>query len=112
MFLPDLKAGLSNIHRSLLKDGHFAAAVWDSPAQDTLIATTMNTVMKETNTAPSPPGTPGPFSLSDENNLKNSFMMSGFKDPTIERINVSFDFDSPNDFTILQLKLLVLFKKC
>jgi ubiquinone/menaquinone biosynthesis C-methylase UbiE len=27
MFLPDLKGGLSNIYRSLLKDGHFAAAV-------------------------------------------------------------------------------------
>jgi ubiquinone/menaquinone biosynthesis C-methylase UbiE len=99
MFLPDLKGGLSNIYRSLLEGGHFAAAVWDSPAQDTLIATTMNTVMKETNTAPPPPGTPGPFSLSDENSLKNSFMMSGFKNSTIERMNVSFDFDSPNDFT-------------
>ena len=27
MFLPDLKGGLSNIYRSLLKGGHFAAAV-------------------------------------------------------------------------------------
>jgi enediyne biosynthesis protein CalE5 len=46
MFLPDLSAGLSNIYGSLVEDGHFAAAVWASPAQDTLIATTMNIVMK------------------------------------------------------------------
>lgn len=46
MFLTDLKAGLSNIHRSLKPGGHFAAAVWASPEQDTLVATTMNTVMK------------------------------------------------------------------
>jgi ribosomal protein L14 len=26
-------------------------------------------------------------------------MISGFKDLTIERMNVSFDFDSPEDFT-------------
>jgi ubiquinone/menaquinone biosynthesis C-methylase UbiE len=90
MFLPDLKAGLSNVYRSLVEGGHFAAAVWASPAQDTLIATTMNTVMKDTNTAPPPPGTPGPFSLSDENSLKNSFMMSGFTNLAIERMNVSF----------------------
>jgi ubiquinone/menaquinone biosynthesis C-methylase UbiE len=99
MLLPDLKAGLSNIYQSLLNGGHFAAAVWASPAQDTLIATTMNTVMKETNGKPPPPGTPGPFSLSDENSFKNSFIMSGFKDLNIERMNVSFDFDSPEDYT-------------
>jgi hypothetical protein len=46
MFLTDLKAGLSNIHRSLKPGGHFAAAIWASPEQDTLVATTMNTVMK------------------------------------------------------------------
>lgn len=99
MFLPDLKAGLSNIYRLLIKGGHFAAAVWALPDQDTLITTTMNIVMKETNSLPPPPGAPGPFSLSDENSLKNSFMISGFKDLTIERMNVSFDFDSPEDFT-------------
>ncbi|MGA7367614.1 MAG: hypothetical protein WBX01_00665 [Nitrososphaeraceae archaeon] len=55
--------------------------------------------MKETNSKPPPPGTPGPFSLSDENSLKNSFAISEFKDLGIERINVSFDFDSPDDFT-------------
>jgi enediyne biosynthesis protein CalE5 len=59
----------------------------------------MNIVMKETNSLPSPPGAPGPFSLSDENSLKNSFMISGFKDLTIVRMNVYFDFDSPEDFT-------------
>jgi ubiquinone/menaquinone biosynthesis C-methylase UbiE len=99
MFLPDLKAGLSNIYQSLLNDCRFAAAVWASPAQDTLIATMMNTIMKETNSQPPPPGTPGPFSLSDENSLKNSFMIAGFKDPAVERMNVSFEFDSPSDFT-------------
>jgi hypothetical protein len=60
----------------------------------------MSTVMKETNSKPPPPGTPGPFSLSDENNLKDSFKMLGFKDITIERIHVSIDFDSPDEFTI------------
>jgi enediyne biosynthesis protein CalE5 len=99
MFLTDLKAGLSNIYQSLIEGGHFAAAVWASPGQDTLIARTMNIIMKETNSLSPPPGTPGPFSLSDENSLKNSFMMSGFKDLTIDRMNVSFDFDSPEDFT-------------
>ncbi|HYZ58396.1 MAG TPA: methyltransferase domain-containing protein [Nitrososphaeraceae archaeon] len=33
MFLPDHKAGLSNIYRSLIEGGQFAAAVWASPDQ-------------------------------------------------------------------------------
>jgi ubiquinone/menaquinone biosynthesis C-methylase UbiE len=99
MFLPDLKTGLCNIHKTLIDGGRLAAAVWASPNRDTLIAMMMNTIMKETNTEPPPPGTPGPFSLSDENNLKNSFMTSGFKNPVVERMNVTFDFDSPDEFT-------------
>ena len=94
MFLPDLNAGLSNIYRSLIEGGHFSSAVWASPGQDTLSATTMNIVIKETNSKPPAPGTPGPFSLSDENNLKNSFITSGFKDLVTERMTVSFDFES------------------
>ena len=99
MFLPDLNAGLSNIYRSLIEGGHFASSVWASPGQDTLSATTMNIVIKETNSKSPAPGTPGPFSLSDENNLRNSFITSGFKDLATERMIVSFDFDSPDDFT-------------
>jgi hypothetical protein len=43
--------------------------------------------------------TPGPFNLSDEYILKDSFIKSGFTDITIERINVVFHFDSAEDYT-------------
>jgi len=99
MFLPDLNAGLSNIYQSLTEGGHFAAAVWASSEKVPFISVVMNTIMKETNTPSPPPGTPGPFSLSDENRLKNSFITSGFKELTIEKMNVPFDFESADDFT-------------
>lgn len=99
MFLPDLRTGLSNIYRSLVEGGHFAAAVWASPDKVPFIFVPLNTVMKETNSPPPPEGTPGPFSLSNENILKGSFLKSGFKGITIERINVSFDFDSAEAYT-------------
>ncbi|MGH9911521.1 MAG: class I SAM-dependent methyltransferase [Nitrososphaeraceae archaeon] len=104
MFLPDLKAGLSNIYRSLIEGGRFAAAVWASPDKVPFISEVMNTITKETNSQPPPPGTPGPFSLSDENSLKNSFITSGFKDPIIEKMNVSLDFESADDFTTFVLE--------
>jgi ubiquinone/menaquinone biosynthesis C-methylase UbiE len=99
MFLPDLNAGLSNIYQSLVNGSHFAAAVWASSDKVPFISVVMNTVMKETSSPPPPSGTPGPFSLSDEDSLKDSFIQAGFKDLTIERMNVSFDFDSADDFT-------------
>jgi len=49
--------------------------------------------------APKIMGAAGPFSLSDENTLKDSLIKSRFEDVTIERMDVIFDFDSPEAFT-------------
>jgi ubiquinone/menaquinone biosynthesis C-methylase UbiE len=99
MFLPDLKTGLSNIYRSLVQGGHLAAAVWTSPDKVPFISLALNTVMKETNSPQPPPGIPGPFSLSDEGILKDSFIKSRYTDIAIERVNVVFNFDSAEDYT-------------
>ena len=99
MFLPDLRIGLSNIYRSFVDCGRLAAAVWSSSDKVPLIALALNTVVKETKSPLPPPGTPGPFSLSDENMLTNSLIKSGFKDVMIERMNVTFDFDTAEDYT-------------
>jgi len=99
MFMPDPKAALSNIYESLVNGGHFAAAVWASPDKVPFIFVPMNTVLKETNSQPPPPGTPGPFSMSDQNSLKNFYVSSGFKEPAIEMINVVYEFDSSDQFT-------------
>lgn len=99
MFLPDLRTGLSNIYRSLVDGGRLAAAVWASPDKVPFITVALNTVMKETKSPPPPAGTPGPFSLSDENMLRNSLIESGFKDVTIERMEASLNFDSAEAYT-------------
>jgi enediyne biosynthesis protein CalE5 len=104
MLFQDIEASLSNIYKSLVEGGHFAAAVWASPDKVSFIFVPMNTVMKETNSPPPQSGTPGPFTLSDQNNLKNSCQTSGFKDLSIERMNVTFDFDSLGDYTIFTIE--------
>jgi hypothetical protein len=64
------------------------------------LAIVVNIVMKETNSPPPPsPKVPGPFSLSDENMLKNSFIKSGFRGVSVERVNVTFEFDSAETYT-------------
>ncbi|MGV8106924.1 MAG: class I SAM-dependent methyltransferase [Nitrososphaerota archaeon] len=97
MFLPNPKVGLSKIYGSLVKGGHFAAAVWPSPEKVPFISVPMNIVLKETNSPP--PRTPGPFSMSDQNNLKKFYEESGFIDIVTERVNVVSIFDSTDDFT-------------
>jgi ubiquinone/menaquinone biosynthesis C-methylase UbiE len=100
MFLPDLRTGLSNIYRSLVDGGRLAAAVWASPDRVPFIALALNRVMKETKGPSLPPaGAPGPFSLSNENILRNSLIESGFKDVIIERMDVTFNFDSAEVYT-------------
>lgn len=99
MFLPDLDIALLNIYGSLVNGGRFAAAVWASPEKDSLFTSTINTIMKETRTSPPPVEAPGPFSLSDENLLRNYFVNTGFKDVTIERMNVTFDFGSSEAYS-------------
>ncbi|MGC1133427.1 MAG: methyltransferase domain-containing protein [Nitrososphaeraceae archaeon] len=99
MFLPNLAAGLSNIHKSLVHGGRFAAAVWATPDKVPFISLPLNTILKETNSPPPPANTPGPFSLSDANLLKDTFIRSGFEDVTIERLDMIFNFDSAETFT-------------
>jgi ubiquinone/menaquinone biosynthesis C-methylase UbiE len=100
MFLPDLKAGLSNIYRSLVEGGRLAAAVWGLPEKVPFLSVVMNTVSKETRKPlPSSKGVPGPFSLTDEQLLKDALLESGFKDVSTESVNVTFTFGSPQDYT-------------
>jgi len=99
MFLPNVKAGLSNIHKSLVNDGRFAAAVWASHDKVPFISFPLNILIKETNSSTPPANAPGPFSLSDKNLLKEYFINSGFKDVTTEIQVMVFDFESADVFT-------------
>jgi len=70
-----------------------------------LIPRIMNTVVKETHSPHPPGGAPGPFSLYDENILKESFIRSGFKDIALERMNVACEFDSAESYEIFTYEL-------
>ena len=99
MFLPDLRTGLSNIYGSLVNGGRLAFAVWSSSEKVPFISLVINTVSKETHKPGLPTGIPGPFILADENVLKDSLTKSGFGDVAIEKMDVTFTFDSAEAFT-------------
>jgi ubiquinone/menaquinone biosynthesis C-methylase UbiE len=95
----DIDTGLFNIYRSLVDGGRFAAAVWSSADKVPVLAIAGNTLLTETKSLPPPSKVPGPFSLSDENMLKKSFIKSGFKVVSVERVIVTFEFDSAETYT-------------
>jgi enediyne biosynthesis protein CalE5 len=105
MFLPNLSGALSNIHKTLVPDGYLAAAVWATPDKVPFIGLAVNTVRNETRAPPPPPGTPGPFSLADENQLRNSLIEIGFKDVHTEHLNTIFEFNSAEDYTQFQKEM-------
>lgn len=105
MFLPNLSGALSNIHRILVPDGYLAAAVWATPDKVPFLGLATNTVRNETRAPPPPPGTPGPFSLADENQLRNSLIEIGFKDVSTEHLEVIFEFNSAEDYTQFQKEI-------
>ncbi len=105
MFLPNLSGALSNIHKTLVPDGYLAAAVFATPDKVPFLGLAINTVRNETRAPPPPPGTPGPFSLADENQLRKSLIEIGFKDVHTEHLNTVFEFDSAQDYTQFQKEL-------
>ena len=99
IYLPDVKAGLSNIHKSLVNGGRIAAAVWASPDKVPFLSVVMGTVLRETQKPPPPSGIPGPFSLADQKITEAALSETGFKDIAVERKNVIFTYSSPEDYT-------------
>jgi ubiquinone/menaquinone biosynthesis C-methylase UbiE len=109
MLLPNPYDALTNIYRTLVPDGYLAAAVWAAPDRVPFLSLPINIVRKETHaSAPAPaPGTPGPFSFADENQLKNIFVKARFKDVNTERLNAVFEFNLAEDFTRFQQAIAV-----
>ena len=93
-----LKAGLSNIYKSLVKGGHFAAAVWAEATKVPIINLATKIIGNEVQMSVPPLGVPNPFSLSDKNKLENSLARAGFSDIHIDTEIVTFEFESGGDY--------------
>lgn len=99
MFLPNLHAALARIRQMLVTDGRLTAAVWSAPSKVPLLDLAFATVRKEINAPSLPPDAPGPFSLANDEALKQSFIQAGFKDIRVDKSQITFDFDSPQSYT-------------
>jgi ubiquinone/menaquinone biosynthesis C-methylase UbiE len=102
MFLPNLNTVLKKINDALFPGGRFAAAVWSHPSKVPLISLPMDIIRREIGSQIPQTQTQqtrlGPFSLSDINTLKQSFIRIGFTDIRTELANVTFKLPSAKQF--------------
>jgi len=80
MFLPDLKAALSGMWRSLTPGGRMATCVWDVPPKVPMVSLAMGVIRNMFQLPPPPPGMPSPFGLADTAALEQAFRDAGFSD--------------------------------
>jgi hypothetical protein len=99
MFMPDLNSTLSGFRQRLVPGGRIAVAVWSTPDKVPMISMGAETVRKLANLPPPAPGALDPLRLGDASILSKALEQAGFKDIAIERMPVTFEFDSAEDFT-------------
>jgi SAM-dependent methyltransferase len=97
MFMPDLDGVVRAMHRTLKPGGHFATAVWSVADKVPMLGLARDAIQRITGITP-PPNAPGPMKLADTSILERALAAAGFRDVTIERLIVTFEFPSPDAF--------------
>jgi SAM-dependent methyltransferase len=97
MFMPDLDGLMRGLHRALKPDGRFATAVWSVADKVPICGIARDSIRQITGITP-PPNAPDPTKLADTSILEGALSRAGFRDVTIERLIVTFEFPSPDAF--------------
>jgi SAM-dependent methyltransferase len=97
MFMPDLDGVMRGMHRALKPGGHFATAVWATADKVPMCGLARDAIRRITGIVP-PPNAPDPIKLADTSILERALASAGFRDVTIERQIVTFEFPSADAF--------------
>jgi SAM-dependent methyltransferase len=99
IFEPDGEGAAARVRGFLKPGGRMAIASWGEPEQVPFIAVPMRTALQRLDVPPPPPGTPGPLSRPTPDALGGLLKGGGFSDVETEDLEVTFEWESPEDFT-------------
>jgi enediyne biosynthesis protein CalE5 len=99
IFEPDGEGAAGRVRGFLKEGGRFAISSWGPPDRAPFLGIPVRTVMERLNVPPPPPGTPGPLSRPTPEAIGGLLEGGGFRDVAVEEAEVTFEFDSAEDFT-------------
>jgi enediyne biosynthesis protein CalE5 len=99
IFDPDGEGAAARVRGFLKPGARMAISSWGPPDRTPFLGVPMRTAMQRLDVPPPPPGTPGPLSRPSEEALGGLLSGGGFSDVEAEELEVSFTWDSPEDFT-------------
>jgi ubiquinone/menaquinone biosynthesis C-methylase UbiE len=86
MFAVDPAHAACEMHRVLVPGGRVAVAVWASRQDNPWLGLLLDAITEATGIVVPPPGVPGPFALSHDQELQQLFIGAGFSDITLEHV--------------------------
>jgi ubiquinone/menaquinone biosynthesis C-methylase UbiE len=110
MFMPDVAAAVAEMHASLIPGGWLATAAWSTADKVPFIGIGQEVVRRLANLPPPPPDALEPTRLADPSRLTGIMEKAGFKDITVERIPVTFEYESAAAFTQFRYEVSAPFR--
>jgi SAM-dependent methyltransferase len=105
IFDPDGEGAAEHIRPFLKPGARFAISSWGPPERVPFLAVAMKTAMAKLDVPPPPPGTPGPLSRPTPEAIGGLLEGGGFSGVEVEELEVTFDFESPEDYTEFTLAM-------
>jgi SAM-dependent methyltransferase len=99
IFEPDAEAAAARIRGFLKPGARMAISSWGEPDQVPFLSIPMRTTMARLGVPPPPAGTPGPLSRPTRAAIGGLLEGGGFSKVAVEQDTVTFEFDSPQQFT-------------
>ncbi len=101
IFEPEAEAAAARVRGFLVPGSRMVLSSWGPPERVPFIAVPMGTAVRTLGVDPPPPGTPGPLSRPTPEALGGLLEGGGFADVEVEEIEVSFEFESADEFVAL-----------
>ncbi|ONI76330.1 methyltransferase type 11 [Actinosynnema sp. ALI-1.44] len=98
MFAVDRVAAFRSLGRVLAPGGVLAAAVWSAPEQAPMMSLGFRALAERLDMPPPPPGMPGPFSMSDPEQVAGELVAAGFTEVSVTEGDLRFPFRSGDEY--------------